>query len=355
MVIYAIIIGAVVVLSSIAIIYLLKKKNILNIRIIVSIVMSSIIISFLFPFLLGAVSETGSFGTAGIPWVLSLLATFVIYILLVFLFAVIISMLISNLKILNFFDKFKKILSVAGLKKMVSKTQKLLENVEKSVDSEQNTDKIGLEGKYVEKCTDNLDFQDSRNLSDENIYGENLGNEVLDNEVLNNVVLNSEVLNNKALNNEVSNNEALSGMILDGKNDDMDLDGLDGLGGLDGVDLFDNTDLDRLNFDSANAEEIIEKEIEGATELGMEIGLDECIEEAFALKEKRDLEGAILYYMYALDKNPEEELAFWIILDICALYKTLGQIELAREILENYANVMDESVKAEIERNLYYS
>lgn len=85
-------------------------------------------------------------------------------------------------------------------------------------------------------------------------------------------------------------------------------------------------------------------------------GLDECIDEAFRLKEAEDREGAILNYLYALDHNPEDDMVFWLVLDICVLYKELGQVELARDILVNYVDkykdVMDESVRLEIERNL---
>jgi hypothetical protein len=85
------------------------------------------------------------------------------------------------------------------------------------------------------------------------------------------------------------------------------------------------------------------------------ITIEECIEEAFRLKETGDCEGAILYYMYALDKKPNKELTFWIILDICVLYKSLGQLETALEILNNYymlGDIIDESSKEEIEKNL---
>lgn len=84
--------------------------------------------------------------------------------------------------------------------------------------------------------------------------------------------------------------------------------------------------------------------------------VDGYIDEAFKLKENGDFEGAILYYMYALDMGPENDLVFWIILDTCVLYKELGQTELARDILESYVNIygniMDTSVKVEIEKNL---
>lgn len=84
--------------------------------------------------------------------------------------------------------------------------------------------------------------------------------------------------------------------------------------------------------------------------------IEECIEEAFRLKEQGDAEGAILYCMYALDKKPRKELAFWIVLDICVMYKTLGQYELAFDILNSYydvfGDIMDVSVREEIEDNL---
>jgi hypothetical protein len=83
--------------------------------------------------------------------------------------------------------------------------------------------------------------------------------------------------------------------------------------------------------------------------------IEECIEEAFRLKGSGDCEGAILYYMYALDKKPSKELTFWIILDICVLYKSLGLLEMALEILNNYymaGGVFDEFSKDEIEKNL---
>lgn len=84
--------------------------------------------------------------------------------------------------------------------------------------------------------------------------------------------------------------------------------------------------------------------------------IEECIEEAFRLKEQDDGEGAILYYMYALDKKPHKELTFWIVLDICVIYKALGQYELAYDILNSYddvfGDIMDVSIRKEIENNL---
>jgi tetratricopeptide (TPR) repeat protein len=87
-----------------------------------------------------------------------------------------------------------------------------------------------------------------------------------------------------------------------------------------------------------------------------DLGIAQYIDEAFRLKGLGDFEGAILYYMYALDKNPDKDAVFWIVLDTCVLYKELGQIGLAKEILESYVSsygdLMDVAVRAEIESNL---
>ena len=87
-----------------------------------------------------------------------------------------------------------------------------------------------------------------------------------------------------------------------------------------------------------------------------EASVDSYIDEAFRFKQEGDYESAILYYMYALDSKPEDSLVFWVILDICVLYKEMGQIELAKQILESYVelygNVMDTQVRDEIMRNL---
>ncbi len=84
--------------------------------------------------------------------------------------------------------------------------------------------------------------------------------------------------------------------------------------------------------------------------------IEECIDEAYRLREQGDPEGSILYYMYALDKKPQKELTFWIILDICVMYKSLGQQDLALDILDSYYDIygdeMDSSIKKEIARNL---
>ncbi|MCX7842897.1 MAG: tetratricopeptide repeat protein [Clostridia bacterium] len=83
----------------------------------------------------------------------------------------------------------------------------------------------------------------------------------------------------------------------------------------------------------------------------------ECyIDRAFNLKSGGKLQEAVQCYMDALEQSPDKDLVFWIVLDICVIYKTLGQTELAREILDSYitvyGDIMEASVKDEILRNL---
>ncbi|MEN2774688.1 hypothetical protein ABCY62_06480 [Acetivibrio clariflavus] len=84
--------------------------------------------------------------------------------------------------------------------------------------------------------------------------------------------------------------------------------------------------------------------------------LAEIIDEGFKLKEQGDYEGAIINFLYALDSHPPDDVAHWILLDICVMYKQLGQVELAKEVLDNYVKeygiIMDEGLKYEIELNL---
>jgi len=86
------------------------------------------------------------------------------------------------------------------------------------------------------------------------------------------------------------------------------------------------------------------------------VDIDEIISEAFNFKEKGDYEGAILNFLCALNSQPSDDVVFWIVLDICSMYKQLGQAELAKEVLESYinqyGNFMDEVVMCEMRRCL---
>lgn len=115
-------------------------------------------------------------------------------------------------------------------------------------------------------------------------------------------------------------------------------------------------EVNNLEISVDSSEKIDKMGIENIVPNSEILTIGECIEEAFRFKEQSDAEGAILYYMYALDKKPQKELTFWIVLDICVMYKDLGQYELAFDILNNYhdvyGDIMDVSIKEEIENNL---
>lgn len=87
-----------------------------------------------------------------------------------------------------------------------------------------------------------------------------------------------------------------------------------------------------------------------------DLSLRDCIDKACDLRDNGDAEAAAQYFMYALDRKPDKDLTFWIVLDICVLYKSLGQRGLAEEILnsyyDNFSDIMDVSVKEEILLNI---
>lgn len=80
------------------------------------------------------------------------------------------------------------------------------------------------------------------------------------------------------------------------------------------------------------------------------------VSKAFESKGSGKKEEAIEYYMKALVHEPEKEMIFWIILDICTLYKQLGLNDLAGSILEGivsqYGSIIQPDVKEEIMKNL---
>jgi hypothetical protein len=86
---------------------------------------------------------------------------------------------------------------------------------------------------------------------------------------------------------------------------------------------------------------------------------NELLDLAFKQKSNEDYQGAIESFTQALNVVAEDEsneVVFWIVLDICILYKKLGQGELAKEILNGYYSeykgLMSEEIREKIENNL---
>lgn len=77
---------------------------------------------------------------------------------------------------------------------------------------------------------------------------------------------------------------------------------------------------------------------------------------AFESKDEGRKEEAIEQYIEALRYDPDNEMIFWIVLDVCTLYKQLGLSELAKNILEGlvneYESVIQPEIKMEIMNNL---
>ncbi|AEY64912.1 hypothetical protein [Clostridium sp. BNL1100] len=78
---------------------------------------------------------------------------------------------------------------------------------------------------------------------------------------------------------------------------------------------------------------------------------------AFDCKVKGQKEQAVQYYTKALDYGSlSNDMVFWVVLDICTLYKELGLNELACSILNSvakrYGNELKPEIRAEIIKNL---
>lgn len=79
----------------------------------------------------------------------------------------------------------------------------------------------------------------------------------------------------------------------------------------------------------------------------------ELLDIAIEHKNNRDYYGAIAFYETALVLNPDDELCFLIILDLCSLYKMTNQSESAYKLLEsNTCKLLDSNIKADILRNI---
>ncbi len=88
----------------------------------------------------------------------------------------------------------------------------------------------------------------------------------------------------------------------------------------------------------------------------VEITAWSLVEKAFESKDRGRKDQALEYYLQALSHGPDKEMIFWIVLDVCALYKQLGLTELAQSILEGivekYGSVIRPDIKEEIIKNL---
>ena len=311
MLIYIIVVFGIVIVTSALLMYILNKIEMLNYRMILAVSLSSVLAGLLFPGIFNLISTDRSGIVDVVQLTFIIAATLVLYIMLVLILSVIISILIPD-------STFTVIAS--GIKKVrthvVSQTQ-AVEKFESAVNK--NTKQ---ETNYLEE-----------------IYG---------NLIAENANIGSDADNNAQ---EVENN--LEKSVDSAKNiDKMRLETFEPDNSMPDDNIQQNeTDLDVDIMDEEN-------EAVNTIDMAEKLSLEECVDEAFRLKGQDDHESAILYFMYALDRKPEKDLAFWIVLDICVSYKAIGQVDFARDMLstyfDTYNGIMDVSLRDEIERNLLY-
>ncbi|NLY18716.1 MAG: hypothetical protein GX045_07150 [Clostridiaceae bacterium] len=108
--------------------------------------------------------------------------------------------------------------------------------------------------------------------------------------------------------------------------------------------------IDKMGVDEISSDSVPYLDLNG-------LSLNDLIDKAFLLKQEGRESEAVSLYMEALNRNPDDEAAFWIVLDICSIYKNSGQTELAEDILltyiDEFEHIMSEEVKDQILQSLY--
>lgn len=390
-----------ILVTSLVSFYLLYKAKELNLGIVISISIGSIILGFSFSPAFNAIlkllSENINVNKI-IALIISLLTVIVVFLLLILIVSFIISIcmpkklasidccLVVDRLISKMRNKYGNI-SIKDnltkfLKKIASEMQYIVKNVynsiiklKKPVDTNQIIDTIGIEknqnNNLKQKSIDTLDsvafanligfMEPSREVVCENqdspIDANNIEQTIADNNsTYDNLevaayqdIVTAEISDNKI--NEVDENifnnlsesivedqevrreevEDLNQILLSDENDAVEF-------------VIDDDVADNIEYD----EEIAES--------GNVIDDDSLVLKAFISKDAGKKEVAIEYYIEALQHEPNNEMVFWIVLDICALYKQLGLSELAKSILEGlvseYGAVIQPEVKMEIMNSL---
>ncbi|HEY5586571.1 MAG TPA: hypothetical protein VIK78_19030 [Ruminiclostridium sp.] len=105
--------------------------------------------------------------------------------------------------------------------------------------------------------------------------------------------------------------------------------------------------------DKAIDEEIDRIEyIEESVKLESVIDANSLVLKAFESKNVGRKEEAIEHYIEALRYGPDNEMIFWIVLDVCSLYKQLDLIELAKNILEGLVSEYRDLIRPELKRQI---
>lgn len=344
MVIYFIIVLGIVAIISVAFGALLNKNKLLSLHTIIAIAFSSIIISIAMPFIFGRflnISQSRQLAF-GKNLILTVVISLVIYAVILLLSTGIISAFASGDKGKELEDTENNVTN----KKFWNRKNNLLALIEEQAAQEEMEPEGAVLKAFEPDQTEKQN--DMAQAGDENIFEKPVDSgQIIDKMGVETIDIIGDAVEDTA-------NPNLNGLYLD---DSFDKNGnnainVDKLGIDEDFVLSPEQEIQHINLEK-NADNISDDSTNESPTIEI------FIDKAFELKTEGNYEEAILNYMYALEKGPDKDLVFWIVLDICVLYKNLGQSELAAEILEgyisNYGELMDESVKMEIERNLAYT
>ncbi len=309
MVIYIVVVFGMVAVTSAVLMYIFRKMQMLNYPMILAVSLSSILAGLLFPGIFLVVSKDKGIMADAAQLTFALVATLMIFIVLVLILSTVISVVIPG-------GAFA--VSAFGSKK---------------AEGEDGYETLAIE--KIEPAAKEAPSQEVNYL--EEIYGKLVVETA--NKSANVDEYTQPVENN--LEKSVDSAENIDKMRLETlQQDDLTPDG-------NLPQNEENTTIDTTEGQNAAVQ---------AADAAGELSLEDCVDEAFRLKGQGDCEGAILYFMYALDRKPDRELAFWIVLDICVLYRSIGQVDFAKDMLSTYFNTyngfMDDQVRSEIEGNL---
>lgn len=311
---YSVTAAVLIGLVSLLLVYTLKRLELPSYRVVVTTGIGSVAVSMLFPAIYKLVSSSITVAGGSIPIISALSIAAVVSLVLIFIISVTVSIIIPDSAFEMFISKFRS----------------------KSEDTAQmSSDEQGVlyepmqgDGNYLKDIFDNAMIEKQKETAN---FGEN----------------GTKVENN--LEKSVDSEENTDKMGIDTfEQDAVQLDSLLELG-LEEEAVASVNDLDGIVFVTDTGSEL----------QADDLTIEDCIDEAFRLKQSGDFEGAIINFMYALDRKPPKDLVFWIVLDVCVLYRELKQVELAKDILtaymDNYGELMPAAVRIEIENNLQYN
>lgn len=371
---YAVIVGIAVALLSTLLLLFLHKNHLVHYRLLFAIAISSIIASLLFPLSCYALISADGFFSGGWGTVLTVAIALMIHLILVLLCTLGIASFVTEQKasalieaVRRFFHKAKEtvppvacVQTETGMTEAAEAQRVVSEDpgihalqggfedkniIEKSVDSENITDKMGIVEIAVLKAENGEKCKSADASLPESVEPD--GNDVREDIVHEGM----EFFAFEQTESQIAESIAKDYMALYSLLPEQEMTE-------DAVPAEPEVAVSADREEPMSAVSISDVQPQGESTDELRLSVEEYVDEAFRLKSAGDLEGAILYYMYALDAKPEKELVFWIVVDICSLYKTLGQTALAKDILESYvssySDLMEDAVRLEIERNLLH-